>query len=204
MQGANMQIENVKIKDLNPAKYNPRKINDKQLEGLRNSIRTFGLIDPIIVNKKGNTIIGGHMRTRAAELEGHETVPVVYVDLSPAEEKALNVALNSHTISGEYDMDILPSLLEEIKLELPDMFDDLNFEDFVIDNENINEIDLPDLGDGSDPDIQQCTFTLSNEQKDIVNDAMNKAKSELDCTDEINQNSNGNKLAAIMRWYLGS
>jgi len=169
MQGANMQIENVKIKDLNPAKYNPRKINDKQLEGLRNSIRTFGLIDPIIVNKKGNTIIGGHMRTRAAELEGHETVPVVYVDLSPAEEKALNVALNSHTISGEYDMDILPSLLEEIKLELPDVFDDLNFDDFVLPSllepedlsDKNKEIDTDNFGNDLEHTCPKCGFEFN-------------------------------------------
>lgn len=121
-----MQIEYVLIHQINPAKYNPRTITDQELSGLKESIKKFGFVEPLIVNKRTNTLTGGHQRLKAAELLGYDKVPVTYVDLSVAEEKALNVALNSHTIQGKFDLEILPTLLEEIKIELPDL--DLNFD----------------------------------------------------------------------------
>lgn len=96
-----MEVVKVGIDDISGAKYNPRKINERQMSGLISSLDKFGFVDPIIVNKRNNTIVGGHMRREAARTLGIKEIPVVYVDLSEAEEKALNVALNSSSISGE-------------------------------------------------------------------------------------------------------
>ena len=130
-----MQLKHYKLSDINPAKYNPRKITDKELSGLIESIKKFGMIDPLIVNIRDgkNVLVGGHQRLKVAEILKMETVPVVEVDLSISEEKALNVALNSPTLSGKYDENILSGLLDEIKVDLPDLFEDLNFGDFDID-----------------------------------------------------------------------
>ena len=132
-----MQLNHYKLSDINPAKYNPRKITDKELSGLTESIKKFGFIDPVIVNIRDgkNILVGGHQRLRVAEILKMETIPVVEVDLSVSEEKALNVALNSPTLSGKYDEEILSGLLDEIKVELPDLFEDLNFGDFDIEVE---------------------------------------------------------------------
>lgn len=129
-----MQLKHYKLSDINPAKYNPRKITDKELSGLTESIKKFGFIDPVIVNIRDgkNILVGGHQRLRVAEILKMETIPVVEVDLSVSEEKALNVALNSPTLSGKYDEEILGNLLDEIKVDLPDLFEDLNFGDFDI------------------------------------------------------------------------
>ena len=56
-----MKIESKLIKDLKPATYNPRQISTKQYKDLKASVKKFGLVDPIIVNKD-MTIIGGHQR----------------------------------------------------------------------------------------------------------------------------------------------
>ena len=145
-----MKIINRKISEINPAKYNPRKITDEELSGLKESLKKFGFVEPLIVNKRTNTLCGGHQRLKAAESLGFEFVPVVEVDLSLAEEKALNVALNSHTISGKFDEDILRSLLIEINDELPDMFTNLNMESMLPPLKIIEEKDYSDKNSDKD------------------------------------------------------
>ena len=61
-----LNIQRFKLDALNPAKYNPRKTlkpGDKEFEKLKNSIQTFGYVEPIVVNvANGNTVISGHQR----------------------------------------------------------------------------------------------------------------------------------------------
>lgn len=105
-------VESVAISTLNEAAYNPRKISREQLERLKGSIRQWGFVDPIIANRTTGNIVGGHQRVKAARALGLEDVPVVWVELDDANEKALNVALNKH--GGEWDAEALPALLDEI------------------------------------------------------------------------------------------
>lgn len=108
----------VKIKDLKQAAYNPRVMSDKQDAHLIKSIKEFGLVDPVVINKD-NTIIGGHQRARAAEAAGLKKIPTVRLDLTKAKEKALNLALNK--IHGTWDTSMLTTLLSELKLEVDDI-----------------------------------------------------------------------------------
>lgn len=113
-----MNIEQVDISLLNPAKYNPRKNlqpGDAEYEKLKRSIEHFGYVDPIIVNKKNNIVIGGHQRLKVLVDLGFKDVDVVYVDLNDTDEKALNIALNK--VSGDWDADKLEDLLREIQLD---------------------------------------------------------------------------------------
>ncbi len=104
------------ITKLKPAEYNPRTITDDEFSGLKESIKTFGFVDPAIINKDF-TIIGGHQRIKAAEALGMTNVPCVILDLDKKQEKKLNVILNSHAISGKYDDLKLSEILEELKLD---------------------------------------------------------------------------------------
>lgn len=152
--GAVVEVIHLKISEIQNAKYNPRKISDHQFEGLKNSLKTWGFVDPVIVNKRNNTIVGGHMRVRAWESLGNDEVPCVLVDLSDAEEKALNIALNSPHISGEYDNEILKPLLQELRNEMPQVFTDLNFSDFVFFDVPVEKVPYqgnPDSGAGDPP-----------------------------------------------------
>jgi len=45
------EIKNIKIKDLKRSEYNPRKITEHELKKLENSIKTFGFVVPVVVNK---------------------------------------------------------------------------------------------------------------------------------------------------------
>jgi len=113
-----MLIEKVQVSVLNNAVYNPRKDlkpTDAEYIKLKNSIEHFGYVEPIIVNKRNNTVVGGHQRLKVLKDLGFEDVDVVYVDLDDTDEKALNIALNK--ISGDWDIDKLEDLLNEIKLD---------------------------------------------------------------------------------------
>ena len=51
-----MKIENRLIADLKPAEYNPRQISTKQYKDLKESIKKFSLVDPIIINKDSGIV----------------------------------------------------------------------------------------------------------------------------------------------------
>lgn len=107
-----MDVKLIPIKDLKFAEYNPRSITTSQFEKLRQSIREFGFVEPVVVNSfKGreNVIVGGHMRVRAAEAEGWTEVPCHFVSLDAQKEKLLNIALNR--IHGEWDEGKLAELV---------------------------------------------------------------------------------------------
>ena len=95
------------------AAYNPRKISDHDLDALRRSLRFFGAVEPVVVNTRTDRIVGGHQRVRAAELEGIEALPVVFVDLDEPSERQLNVALNR--VHGEWDREKLEAVVRELE-----------------------------------------------------------------------------------------
>ena len=99
-----MKIEQIKASKLKPATYNPRQISTKQFKDLSKSIATFGLVDPIIVNKDF-TVIGGHQRLKVLNEMQTDTIPCVVLNLSKEKERELNVRLNKNT--GDFDIDIL-------------------------------------------------------------------------------------------------
>lgn len=113
--GAVMQIERKRISDLNRATYNPRIDlipGDPEYENLRRSITTYGLLIPVIWNKRTNNVVGGHQRLTVLENEGETEVDVSVVDLDPMQERQLNVALNK--IEGGWDEEKLGALLAEL------------------------------------------------------------------------------------------
>lgn len=84
---------------------NPRKILEHDLAALGRSLRFFGAVEPVVVNRRSGRIVGGHQRVRAAQVEKIESLPVVYVDLDEPSELQLNIALNR--IHGEWDLEKL-------------------------------------------------------------------------------------------------
>lgn len=101
------------------APYNPRKIGDAEMDALRRSIRTFGLVQPVIFNLRTRHVVGGHQRVIAAGLETIESLPVEIVDLDLTAERQLNLALNK--ISGQWDEEKLRALLNDLAVEGADL-----------------------------------------------------------------------------------
>ena len=91
---------------------NPRTITSRQLENLRNGIKEFGFLLPVVVNVRTNKLIGGHQRVKAAQLEGVKEIEVNVVDIDPKGEMRLMLALNK--IDGKWDYQLLEEALSEL------------------------------------------------------------------------------------------
>lgn len=121
-----MKIIKKKISELKPASYNPRisvKKDKETYDKLRRSITKYGLVEPIVWNKKTGNVVGGHQRIEVLKDMGYNEVEVVEVNLDLNNEKALNIALNK--ISGDWDMVKLDQLLDELKFD--DTFNNTGF-----------------------------------------------------------------------------
>ena len=108
-----MQIIERNIADLIRAEYNPRELTQDQEKQLSDSLRRFGVVDPVIVNvhpDRKDIIIGGHQRSKVWQKLGNETIPTVELSLTYDQEKELNVRLNKNT--GQFDMDMLKDHFE--------------------------------------------------------------------------------------------
>ena len=129
---SSLKIQTVQISKLKPSIYNPRKWSKEATEQLTESLRRFGLVDPILVNSaegRKNIVIGGHFRLKVAKDLGISRVPVVYVDIpDEAKEKELNIRLNKNLGDWDYELlkDFDASLLTDVGFsseELDDIFD---------------------------------------------------------------------------------
>ncbi len=112
---AKLNIVYVPIRELKPSEYNPRKISKESMEQLKESIKRFQMVDPIIANaapNRRNIVIGGHMRLKGAKELGFKEIPVVYVKIPDIkQEQELNIRLNRNT--GEWDFSLLANFNEE-------------------------------------------------------------------------------------------
>lgn len=120
-------IEKKLLSELKPAPYNPRTSTKKQEEKLKDSLVKFGVVEPIIFNKRTGFIVGGHFRVRELLKLNYTETECVIVDLSEEDEKELNIRLNANT--GEWDWDDLAlnwdkESLEEWGLDIPDFMND--------------------------------------------------------------------------------
>lgn len=110
-------VQAVAIEKLQPYKNNA-KVHDKaQLEKIAASIKEFGFLNPILIDKDYN-IIAGHGRTEAAKLLGMTELPAVYVEgLTDAQRRAYILADNRLTELGGWDEYLVQQELEALKSE---------------------------------------------------------------------------------------
>ena len=116
-----MDFEVKRIADMNRAAYNPRvdlQPEDEEYQAIERSLKRHGLVQPIVWNRRTNTVVSGHQRLTVLEAQGETEVTVSVVDLDDIQEKELNVALNK--ITGEWDDDKLSVILNELGEEATD------------------------------------------------------------------------------------
>jgi DNA modification methylase len=149
-------MEIKKISDLKAAKYNPRKISPEALAGLKKSVQLFGDLSGITFNKRTSNLVSGHQRVKALKetyknikIEGNEIFTqsgdkfkIRIVDWPLEKEKAANQAANNQHIAGEYTLKAV-EILEDIKIEFPDDFGALNFDNLL--DELKLEFDVPEV-----------------------------------------------------------
>jgi DNA modification methylase len=143
------KFRELNLSEIKNANYNPRKISKDSLKGLENSIKRFGLVEPIIWNEKSGNIVGGHQRVKVLQSQGIEKTQGVVVDLSDDEEKALNITLNNKSIEGDWDQSKIDELIREVKAAIGnEAFTDLKLDDLAKEL----EIELIQLQGATDPD----------------------------------------------------
>lgn len=153
-----MEVVERKIKDLIKAEYNPRELTKDQENQLKDSLKRFGIVDPVIVNvnkERKNIIIGGHQRTKVWEMLGNKTIPTIELDLTLEKEKELNVRLNKNT--GQFDMDLLQ--------------EHFNTDDLIewgFDEKDLIEKEIDELEEGEDIKIEKSLQVLPKKEYIII------------------------------------
>jgi len=198
------QIETWDINRLIPYARNPRK-NDHAVDRIASAIREFGFRVPIIA-KSDNTVVDGHLRIKAAQKLGMETVPVLVADdLTDAQVKAFRLSVNKMAEIADWDDELLALELQELQ----ELDFDIDLIGFDVDElealiNNVDEAELPELADGDKEPFQQVTFTLHDEQHVIVSDAVTLARTSPIVDTGLNDNSNGNAIALICEQWMRS
>lgn len=111
-----MEFVRKKIDELVPADYNPRKDlqeADKEYQDIKRGIQTYGLVIPLIMNKRTGNLVNGHQRLKVLKALGWTEVDVSVVDMDDKKEKALNLALSR--IDGDFDNKALTNVMSEIR-----------------------------------------------------------------------------------------
>jgi DNA modification methylase len=141
-----MKVEQWQLAQLRPYEHNPR-LNDEAVDVVAASIREFGFRQPIVVDEDG-VIIVGHTRYKAAQKLGLDKVPVhVAKGLTPEQIKAYRIADNKTSEIAEWNYELLPLELSQLK--------DANFDLGLLgfDADELAEIMDPGVRDGlTDPD----------------------------------------------------
>lgn len=114
MENSEIKIVYRDIDTLVEPDYNPRKISAKQKEDIRQSIETFGFVQPLVVNtnpKRTGIVIGGNQRLKIAKSMGFKQAPCVEVDLDEQQERELNLRLNKN--QAEFDFKLLNDFFDK-------------------------------------------------------------------------------------------
>ncbi len=140
-QGVRQPLVRMALDDLKPAPYNPRKISATALKGLRASLKRFGLVQPIVFNRRTGHVVGGHQRVLALRESGETQADVLVVDLAEKDERALNVTLNNPKIAGDFT-DEIDAMLAELQEQDSQMMHDLRLDALLppVDEDEVAEI----------------------------------------------------------------
>ena len=109
-----LEIRYVPTEDLVPYARNAKQHPPEQIAQIAGSLKEFGFINPIVVDKD-RSIVAGHGRVLAAQKLGMTEVPTIAAEhLSPTQVKAFRLADNRIAQNGSWDDDLLKLELEEL------------------------------------------------------------------------------------------
>ena len=145
------EMQLVPLSRLVPYVNNARTHSPEQLTKLRSSLREFGFINPVIIDREFN-VIAGHGRIAAAKEEGMEEVPCVFADfLTEAQKKAYILADNRMALDAGWDEELLRIEIES-----------LQGADFDVSLTGFGEDEIADLfAEDGEKDVKDDDFDLS-------------------------------------------
>ena len=165
-----------------------------------------GELKPVIVkqydkpNKQGTVAVG------FIEFEGEQ---FKYRQVKWTESKRNRANIRANLAGGYWDFDLIANewnLYELIDFGMDEDFyrdwkSQVGALGVMLESENIQEIDAPELKDGDRTPFRQVTFTLHDEQWEEVQKAVSKAKEQGGAESAVNENTNGNALAFIAQRF---
>ena len=141
-----MNIVQKQLSEITPYARNAKKHDKKQIANVAESIKQYGFVQPIVIDRDGVIVIG-HCRAMAAKKLGIKEVPCVCVDdLTPEQVNALRLVDNKSNES-DWDLDLLADELPELDLSMFD-FDWALPEDPM---EQVIEDEAPDVDEEAEP-----------------------------------------------------
>ena len=150
MSKTTTEMQLISIDKLVPYVNNARTHSAEQILKLRSSLREFGFVNPIIIDRDFN-VIAGHGRLMAAKEEGIDEVPCVFVDyLTDAQKKAYILADNRMAMDAGWDEELLKIEMEELQ----NLGYDLEYTGF-------DEKELADLFGVDDKEVEDDDFDLT-------------------------------------------
>ena len=156
------EMQLVPIDKLVPYINNARTHSPEQIAKLRSSLREFGFINPVIIDKEYN-VIAGHGRIAAAKEEGITEVPCVFVDyLTEAQKKAYIIADNRMALDAGWDEELLRVEIEALQGEAFDVsltgFDEKELSKLFDDGNKVEDDDFD-----VDAELDKPVFTESGD-----------------------------------------
>ena len=170
-----MKVANRNLAELTPYAGNAKKHDSTQIANVAESIRQFGFVQPIVIDRNGVIVIG-HCRALAAKKLGMKEVPCVCVDdLTPEQVNALRIVDNKSNES-EWDFDFLADELPELDLS--------NFDfDFGIEDEEeeteIVEDEAPEVDEENEPITKLGDIWQLGRHRLMCGDSTDKATVEM-------------------------
>ena len=156
------EMQLVPITKLVPYVNNARTHSPEQINKLRSSLREFGFINPVIIDRDFG-VIAGHGRILAAKEEGIAEVPCVFADhLTQAQKKAYILADNRMAMDAGWDEELLRVEIEALQAEAFDLsltgFDEKELSDLFKDDADVQEDDFD-----VDAELEKPTFSKSGD-----------------------------------------
>ena len=179
---------------------NWRRHPPSQEAALRGVLEDIGFADAVIARETddGLELIDGHLRQ---EVMGDQVIPVLIVDVTAEEADKMLLTYDPLAMMAHADQDQLLHLLRDTQFEAKAVNDML---EAVANGERLPMPELgeyPALPEGDKSPIGQMTFTVSDRQRESIEDALRRAKQAGAFEDTGNENSNGNALALIAMEY---
>lgn len=114
-----LKIEYLPIDELTPYDRNAKEHPQEQIDQIVESIRQFGMNDPIGIWSDENLIVEGHGRLLALQQMGETVVPTIRLDhMTDEQRRAYTLVHNKTTMSSGFDMEMLHAELEEINIDM--------------------------------------------------------------------------------------
>ena len=156
------EMQLVPITKLVPYVNNARTHSPEQINKLRSSLREFGFINPVIIDRDFG-VIAGHGRILAAKEEGIAEVPCVFADhLTEAQKKAYILADNRMAMDAGWDEELLRVEIEALQAEAFDLsltgFDEKELSDLFKDDADVQEDDFDVAAE-----LEKPTFSKSGD-----------------------------------------